>query len=134
MEDAEELVVNDSEQFEARFLSVSIEKNNSPFFEGMEGSILPIAVAHGEGKANFRDDTELDNAIEANIISLKYVDNYNKGTLRYPFNPNGSVLGITGLGDTLESAINNAYDISEKISWENKYLRTDIGKKGLSHL
>ena len=88
---------NDSEQFEARFLSVSIEKNNSPFFEGMEGSILPIAVAHGEGKANFRDDTELDNAIGANIISLKYVDNYNKGTLRYPYNPNGSALGITGL-------------------------------------
>ena len=46
----------------------------------------------------------------------------------------GRVLGVTGLGDTLESAINNAYDISEKISWENKYLRTDIGKKGLSHL
>ena len=46
----------------------------------------------------------------------------------------GRVLGVTGLGDTLESAINNAYDISEKISWENKYLRTDIGKKGLSDL
>ena len=46
----------------------------------------------------------------------------------------GRVLGVTGLGDTLESAINNAYDISEKISWENKYLRTDIGKKGLFHL
>ena len=46
----------------------------------------------------------------------------------------GRVLGVTGLGDTLESAINHAYDITEKISWENKYLRTDIGKKGLSHL
>ena len=46
----------------------------------------------------------------------------------------GRVLGVTGLGDTLESAINYAYDITEKISWENKYLRTDIGKKGLSHL
>jgi len=46
----------------------------------------------------------------------------------------GRVLGVTGLGDTLESAINHAYNITEKISWENKYLRTDIGKKGLSHL
>ena len=46
----------------------------------------------------------------------------------------GRVLGVTGLGDTLESAINHAYDITEKISWENKYLRTDIGKKGLSYL
>ena len=46
----------------------------------------------------------------------------------------GRVLGVTGLGNTLESAINHAYDITEKISWENKYLRTDIGKKGLSYL
>ena len=93
-------VKNDSEQFEARFLGVSIEKNNSPFFQGMEGSILPISVAHGEGKAQFKDDNKLNNAIKANIISLKYVDNYNKGTLRYPFNPNGSELGITGLNST----------------------------------
>jgi len=46
----------------------------------------------------------------------------------------GRVLGVTALGDTLEAAIKHAYDITEKISWENKYLRTDIGKKGLSHL
>jgi phosphoribosylamine--glycine ligase len=46
----------------------------------------------------------------------------------------GRVLGVTGLGDTLESAIKYAYEITEKISWENKYLRTDIGKKGLSYL
>jgi len=46
----------------------------------------------------------------------------------------GRVLGITALGDTLEAAIKHAYDVTEKISWENKYLRTDIGKKGLSHL
>ena len=46
----------------------------------------------------------------------------------------GHVLGVTALGDTLEAAIKHAYDVTEKISWENKYLRTDIGKKGLSHL
>ena len=46
----------------------------------------------------------------------------------------GRVLGVTGLGDTLESAIKHAYEITEKISWENKYLRTDIGKKGLFYL
>ena len=46
----------------------------------------------------------------------------------------GRVLGVTGIGDTLESAIKHAYDITEKISWKNKYLRTDIGKKGLSYL
>ena len=46
----------------------------------------------------------------------------------------GRVLGVTALGDTLESAIKHAYGVTEKISWENKYLRTDIGKKGLSQL
>jgi len=46
----------------------------------------------------------------------------------------GRVLGVTALGDTLESAIKHAYDVTEKISWENKYLRTDIGKKGLTYL
>ena len=46
----------------------------------------------------------------------------------------GRVLGVTALGDTLELAINHAYNITEKISWENKYLRTDIGKKGLIYL
>jgi len=46
----------------------------------------------------------------------------------------GRVLGVTALGDTLESAIKRAYDVTEKISWENKYSRTDIGKKGLPYL
>jgi len=46
----------------------------------------------------------------------------------------GRVLGVTALGDTLEAAIKHAYDVTEKISWENKYLRTDIGKKGLTYL
>jgi phosphoribosylamine--glycine ligase len=46
----------------------------------------------------------------------------------------GRVLGVTALGNTLESAIQNAYNTSEKIFWENKYSRTDIGKKGLSYL
>ncbi len=46
----------------------------------------------------------------------------------------GRVLGVTAIGDTLESAISNAYSATEKISWPNKYCRTDIGKKGLTYL
>ena len=49
------------------------------------------------------------------------------------FSNGGRVLGVTALGDTLKSAINNAYDAVEKISWSNKYCRTDIGKKGLDY-
>ena len=92
-----DFIKNESEQFEARFLSVSIEKNNSPFFDGMEGSVLPVAVAHGEGRVLFQNNKQLNDALNTKIISLKYVDNYNNGTLTYPFNPNGSVHGITGL-------------------------------------
>ena len=44
----------------------------------------------------------------------------------------GRVLGVTALGDTLESAVNTAYQIVEKVTWANKYCRTDIGKKGLN--
>lgn len=90
-------IKNESEQFEARFLSVLIEKNNSPFLDGMEGSILPVAIAHGEGRVNFSNASQLNEAAKGNLIALKYVDNNNQGTLRYPYNPNGSVLGITGL-------------------------------------
>ena len=46
----------------------------------------------------------------------------------------GRVLGVTALGDTLDSAIKNAYSVTEKISWKNKYSRMDIGKKGLTYL
>ena len=92
-----DFIKNESEQFEARFLSVSIEKNNSPFFDGMEGSVLPVAVAHGEGRVLFQNNKQLNDALNTKIISLKYVDNYNNGTLTYPFNPNGSIHGITGL-------------------------------------
>ena len=46
----------------------------------------------------------------------------------------GRVLGVTALGDSLESAITNAYDVANKVSWPHKYCRKDIGKKGLSYL
>jgi phosphoribosylamine--glycine ligase len=46
----------------------------------------------------------------------------------------GRVLGVTALGDSLDSAISNAYEAAEKISWPHKYCRTDIGKKGLDYL
>ena len=70
-----------------------------------------------------------------NIFSNAYI--FHAGTKKQNkkiITNGGRVLGITALGDTLESAIKNAYDVTEKISWKNKYSRTDIGKKGLKHL
>jgi phosphoribosylformylglycinamidine synthase len=74
---------------------VEVPENPSLFFEGMAGSRMPIAVAHGEGFAEFSDDAQLSAARK--LIALRFVDNHGNVTQRYPLNPNGSPEGITGL-------------------------------------
>ncbi len=88
-------VRNRSEQFEARVAMVEVPRSTSLFFEGMAGSRLPIAVAHGEGLAEFRDAGQL--AAARDLVALRFVDNHGAVTERYPLNPNGSPQGITGL-------------------------------------
>ncbi|WP_218314316.1 phosphoribosylformylglycinamidine synthase [Halomonas sp. 18071143] len=90
-------VRNESEQFEARVAMVRVEKSPSILLAGMEGSTLPIAVAHGEGRAEFRDTAHLRSMQSSSQIALRYIDNYGQVTTRYPANPNGSPSGITGL-------------------------------------
>lgn len=90
-------VRNVSEQFEARFSLVEVLKSPSIFLQGMEGSRLPIAVAHGEGRAEFSGENGAQAALDAGVVGLRYVDNYGKATESYPANPNGSPMGITGL-------------------------------------
>ena len=86
---------NTSEQFEARVAMVEVQKSASILFKGMEGSRMPVAIAHGEGRAEFSVSPQV--AIDANAIALSYVDNYGVKTTDFPANPNGSALGITGL-------------------------------------
>ncbi|MGO2148600.1 MULTISPECIES: phosphoribosylformylglycinamidine synthase [Halomonas] len=93
-------VRNESEQFEARVAMLRVEKTPSVLLAGMEGSLLPIAVAHGEGRAEFRDTAHLRSMQSSNQIALRYIDNYGQVTTRYPANPNGSPSGITGLTTT----------------------------------
>jgi phosphoribosylformylglycinamidine synthase len=88
-------VRNMSEQFEARVAMVEVQESDSLFFTGMEGSRMPIAVAHGEGRAEF--SAAADVTALGNQIALRFVDNYGVTTEQYPFNPNGSPQGITGL-------------------------------------
>nr|WP_297460566.1 phosphoribosylformylglycinamidine synthase [uncultured Halomonas sp.] len=90
-------VRNESEQFEARVSMVQIEDSPSILLAGMQGSRLPIAVAHGEGRAEFRDSGHLRAMQGGGQIALRYVDNYGQVTSHYPANPNGSPAGITGL-------------------------------------
>ncbi len=90
-------VRNVSEQFEARFSLVEVMTSSSLFLQGMEGSRLPIAVAHGEGRAEFANANGAQAALDAGVVGLRYVDNHGNTTEAYPANPNGSPLGITGL-------------------------------------
>ncbi|MGY5393290.1 phosphoribosylformylglycinamidine synthase [Acinetobacter sp. NigerLNRRAM0016] len=87
---------NTSEVFEARSVNVRIEKSHSVLLEGMEGSILPIAVAHGEGRVVATAD-QLAALNAGNQVTLRYVDSHGNPTQHYPLNPNGSPEAITGV-------------------------------------
>ncbi|KAF7774503.1 phosphoribosylformylglycinamidine synthase [Pseudoalteromonas citrea] len=93
-------VTNKSERFEARFSLVEVQESPSVFFKGMAGSRMPIAVSHGEGHAEFANQSAVDTAIHSGTVALKFVDNYGNPTTQYPNNPNGSVEGITGITST----------------------------------
>jgi len=83
---------NRSEQFEARLSLVEITESPSLFLDGMQGSIVPIAVAHGEGRVEFSSNEKAEQAISC----LRYVDHNHNQTEVYPANPNGSPNGLTG--------------------------------------
>ncbi|MFT5211887.1 MAG: phosphoribosylformylglycinamidine synthase [Flavobacterium sp.] len=89
---------NQSEQFEARFSLVQIQKSPSLFFEGMAGSHMPIAVSHGEGKADLSRDAALS-LLDSGQVAVRFVDHQIEYAEDYPMNPNGSPLGITGLSN-----------------------------------
>jgi phosphoribosylformylglycinamidine synthase len=93
-------VRNRSEQYEARLTLVRIPESKSVLMAGMQGSILPIAVAHGEGQAEFDSSTNAVALAQRGLIALQYVDNRDQPTEKYPFNPNGSSLGLAGLCST----------------------------------
>jgi len=84
---------NQSERFEARLSMVEVLESPSLFFKDLAGLRLPIAVAHGEGYANFKYRGNADKAIAA----MRYVDNTGAATEAYPYNPNGSPGGLTAV-------------------------------------
>jgi phosphoribosylformylglycinamidine synthase len=90
-------VRNRSEQFEGRVGLVEVLPTPSVFFAGMAGSVMPIAIAHGEGRAEFADVAALDACAASGLVSLRVVDNRGGATEQYPANPNGSPQGIAGL-------------------------------------
>jgi phosphoribosylformylglycinamidine synthase len=90
-------VRNRSEQFEARLSLVRVEETPSVLLAGMAGSHLPIAVAHGEGRAEFAGVEAEQDCLASGTVALRFIENDLSVAARYPANPNGSPHGITGL-------------------------------------
>lgn len=90
-------IANKSGQFEARLVMVEVLDSPSLFLQGMQGSHIPIVVAHGEGQAYFSKGKSIEDILTSRMIALRFIDNYGQSTEYYPFNPNGSLGGVTGL-------------------------------------
>ncbi|KAI3458664.1 hypothetical protein Pfo_015327 [Paulownia fortunei] len=88
---------NESGRFECRFTSVKIEKSPALMFKGMEGSTLGVWAAHGEGRAYFPDDDVFGSILKSNLAPVRYCDDDGNPTEVYPFNLNGSPLGVAAI-------------------------------------
>jgi phosphoribosylformylglycinamidine synthase len=88
---------NQSEQYEARLVMAEVMASPSIFTQGMTGSQLPIAIAHGEGFANFSQQGSLEALQKQGLAALRFVDHQGSPTEIYPMNPNGSPSGLTGV-------------------------------------
>ncbi|KAL2940127.1 putative phosphoribosylformylglycinamidine synthase chloroplastic/mitochondrial [Bienertia sinuspersici] len=88
---------NESGRFECRFTSVTIGDSPAIMFKGMVGSTLGVWAAHGEGRAYFPDDAVLNSVLGSDLAPLRYCDDGGKPTETYPFNLNGSPLGIAAI-------------------------------------
>ena len=92
-------VSNRCEQYESRFSLIEVLRSPSVLLAGMEGSFLPIAVAHGEGHAEFETPTAAEECLSRGLVGFRYVNNDRSVATGYPFNPSGSPLGIAALSN-----------------------------------
>jgi phosphoribosylformylglycinamidine synthase len=92
-------VRNRSEQYESRFSLVEVMRSPSVLLAGMESSFLPIAVAHGEGHAEFESRAAAEECVKSGLVGFRYVNHDRSVATRYPFNPSGSPLGIAALSN-----------------------------------
>ncbi|WP_019429015.1 phosphoribosylformylglycinamidine synthase [Limnohabitans sp. Rim47] len=116
---------NQSERFEARLSMVEVLESPSLFLQGMAGSRLPIAVAHGEGYANFKHRGDAAQAIGA----MRFVDHHGQATEQYPFNPNGSAGGLTAV-TTADGRFTAMMPHPERVFRNVQMSWTDLGRSG----
>jgi phosphoribosylformylglycinamidine synthase len=88
---------NRSEQFEARLSLVEILDSPSVLLAGMQGSRLPVAVAHGEGRPQFDNDADLQRCLDQRLLAFRYINNRGEPAHGYPANPNGAVQALAAL-------------------------------------
>jgi phosphoribosylformylglycinamidine synthase len=93
-------VQNRSEQYEARFSLVEVQQSPSVLFEGMAGSLLPIAVAHGEGRAEFASAAAASACAASGLVALRYVNPDRSPATTYPANPSGTPFGMAALSNS----------------------------------
>ena len=93
-------VRNRSEQYEARFSQVEVLPSASVLFSGMAGSRLPVAVSHGEGRAEFADEAAAARCAASPVVSLRYVNADGGVASTYPANPSGTPYGIAALANS----------------------------------
>jgi phosphoribosylformylglycinamidine synthase len=124
-------VRNRSEQYEARLSLVRVPDSNSVMFTGMQGSVLPIAVAHGEGRAEFDGNASASALLAQNLVTLQYVDHRDQATEKYPFNPNGSPMGLAGLCST-DGRVTSIMPHPERVfrSVQNSWVSKDWSQDG----
>lgn len=121
---------NESGQYESRTVNVKISRSPSVLLKNMEGSIIPVIVSHGEGRIAF-DHKSATAAIESQVTPIQYVGVDSEQSEEYPYNPNGSKLGITGL-TTEDGRVTIMMPHPERmfLSWQYSYKDDEWGKYG----
>ncbi len=120
---------NQSERFEARLSMVEVLESPSLFLQGMAGSRLPIAVAHGEGYANFKHRGNAAQVEQGGLAAMRFVDNTGAATEAYPFNPNGSPGGLTAV-TTADGRFTAMMPHPERVFRNIQMSWTDAAKSG----
>ena len=113
-------------------VTVEIQKSNAVLLKGMEGSRLGIWASHGEGQVYFPNEKLLEEVLQNNLAPVRYIDENNEISEVYPYNPNGSLLGIAGLCSPCGRHLGLMPHVERSFhSWQWPYMPVDMRKKSI---
>lgn len=128
--DQPRFVHNDSQKFESRWSTVTIEKSPSIMLKGMEGLTFGINVAHGEGRLHFPNNDMIGDLKMKKLLPIVYVDDSGRATEDYPFNPNGSPEGLAGMcSEDGRHLAMMPHPERTFLSWQCHYLPEDMKRE-----